>query len=94
MDMSYSCLLNTSSRTLIQSFRVFKSNLEDVIRQMVEEEGEGLGWIRPLGELLTGGIHFREELVSLIKLTQRGGNLEKVFFLIFFFYNQVNPRKR
>ena len=49
---------------------------------MVDEEGEGLGWIRPLGELLTGGIHFRKELVSLIKLTQGRGNLEKVFNMI------------
>ena len=49
---------------------------------MVDEVGEGLGWIRPLGELLTGGIHFRKELVSLIKLTQGRGNLEKVFNMI------------
>ena len=49
---------------------------------MVDEGGEGLGWIRPLGELLTGGIHFRKELVSLIKLTQGRGNLEEVFNMI------------
>ena len=49
---------------------------------MADEEGEGLGWIRPLGELLTGEIHFRKELVWLIKLTQGRGNLEKVFNMI------------
>ena len=49
---------------------------------MVDDEGEGLGWIRPLGELLTDGIHFRKEMVWLIKLTQGRGNLEKVFNMI------------